>query len=73
MRPFKHPDIDAVSLEHLLHALSDPVRMDIVRRLADEGEASCSALDGGRPNSSITSGCCARLVWCGRAMTASCT
>tara|TARA_R110000772_G_scaffold268420_1_gene395408 strand:- start:840 stop:1139 length:300 start_codon:yes stop_codon:yes gene_type:complete len=54
MRPFKHPDIDAVSLEHLLHALSDPVRMDIVRRLADEGEASCSALDGGRPKSSMS-------------------
>lgn len=54
MRPFKHPDIDAISLEHLLHALSDPVRMDIVRRLADEGEASCSALDGGRPKSSMS-------------------
>tara|TARA_R110001592_G_scaffold230453_2_gene487331 strand:- start:702 stop:1001 length:300 start_codon:yes stop_codon:yes gene_type:complete len=54
MRPFKHPDIDAVTLEHLLHALSDPVRMDIVRRLADEGEASCNALDGGRPKSSMS-------------------
>ncbi len=54
MRPFKHPDIDAVSLEHLLHALSDPVRMGIVRHLADEGEASCNALDGGRPKSSMS-------------------
>ena len=54
MRPFKHPNIEDVALEHLLHALSDPVRLDIVRQLARDGEASCTALDGGRPKSSMS-------------------
>lgn len=54
MRPFKHPRIEEVELPALLHALSDPVRLDIVRRLDSGGEASCSALDGGRPKSSMS-------------------
>ena len=54
MRPFKHPKIEDVALEHVLHALSDPLRMEIVRQLADEGEASCTALDRGRPKSSMS-------------------
>lgn len=54
MRAYAHPNLEDVSIEHLLHALSDPVRMDIVRRLAREGEASCAALDGGRPKSSMS-------------------
>ena len=54
MRAFKHPPIEEVSLEHLLHALSDPVRLGIVRQLAGAHEASCSALDGGRPKSSMS-------------------
>lgn len=54
MRPFKHPDLDEVTLPALLHALSDPIRLDIVQRLDREGEASCSALDAGRPKSSMS-------------------
>lgn len=54
MRAFKHPAIDDVTLEHLFHALSDPVRLGIVRQLARGGEASCAALDGGRPKSSMS-------------------
>jgi len=54
MRNYAHPDLDDVSIEHLLHALSDPVRLDIVRQLARDGEASCAALDGGRPKSSMS-------------------
>lgn len=54
MRSFTHPDLADVSIEHLLHALSDPVRLDIVRQLARDGEASCAALDGGRPKSSMS-------------------
>jgi len=34
--------------------LSDPVRLDIVRRLGRLGEASCGELDGGRPKSSVS-------------------
>jgi DNA-binding transcriptional ArsR family regulator len=54
MRAFKHPSIEDVALEDVFHALSDPVRLDIVLQLAREGEASCSALDGGRPKSSMS-------------------
>lgn len=54
MRAFKHPPIDEVAIEDVLHALSDPIRLEIVRRLARQGEASCAALDGGRPKSSMS-------------------
>jgi DNA-binding transcriptional ArsR family regulator len=36
-RPFVHPAISDVTLEGVLYALSDPVRLDIVRRLTAEG------------------------------------
>lgn len=54
MRPFKHPSADELILERVLYALSDPVRLEIVRRLAAVGEASCGELDGGRPKSSMS-------------------
>ncbi len=54
MRAFQHPQLEEVSAEQLFHALSDPVRVEIVRRLAAEGEASCGALDRGRPKSSMS-------------------
>ncbi len=45
------PDL---SLEKILQALGDPVRLGIVRRLAGEGECSCASLDGGRPKSTMS-------------------
>ncbi|WP_411389109.1 ArsR/SmtB family transcription factor [Pseudomonas sp. MPB23] len=54
MRAFKHPPLEALTLERLLYALSDPVRLDIVRRLATVPEATCGELDGGRPKSSMS-------------------
>ena len=54
MRPFKHPAAEDLTLERLLYALSDPVRLDIVRCLASVPEATCGALDGGRPKSSMS-------------------
>ncbi|PWC16041.1 transcriptional regulator [Brenneria corticis] len=54
MRAFKHPTADEFVLERVLYALSDPVRMEIVRRLARMGEATCGDLDGGRPKSSVS-------------------
>jgi DNA-binding transcriptional ArsR family regulator len=38
----------------LFQALSDPVRIEIVRHLASVPEASCNALNGGRPKSSMS-------------------
>ena len=54
MRAYTHPNPEDLTLERLLYALSDPVRMDIVRRLAGVAEASCGELDGGRPKSSMS-------------------
>jgi DNA-binding transcriptional ArsR family regulator len=54
MRPFKHPDAADFVLERVLYALSDPLRLDIVRRLSCVEQASCGELDGGRPKSSMS-------------------
>jgi DNA-binding transcriptional ArsR family regulator len=44
MRPLIHPSIDDVTLEGILHALSDPVRAAIYADLAvRDGAATCSA------------------------------
>lgn len=45
-RALDHPTRDGIRLEGVLHALSDPVRLHVVRRLADaDGELSCSDFD----------------------------
>lgn len=54
MRGFNHPRIEEVALEHIFQALSDPVRLEIVRQLAAVPEASCNALNAGRPKSSMS-------------------
>lgn len=42
MRPIPHPTIDEISLPFVLYALSDQIRLDIVRRLKEGGKAlSC--------------------------------
>jgi DNA-binding transcriptional ArsR family regulator len=37
MRAITHPEAERVELSEVLHALSDPVRLEIVRTLADRG------------------------------------
>jgi DNA-binding transcriptional ArsR family regulator len=54
MRPYKHPHPDEFVLERVLYALSDSIRLDIVRKLADVVGASCGDLDGGRPKSTMS-------------------
>lgn len=45
MRPFSHPSMDSVTVEGILHALSDPERMAIFVCLASAGIAqSCANL-----------------------------
>lgn len=45
MRPLIHPSIEDITLEGILHALSDPVRAAIYAQLAvSEGSATCSQL-----------------------------
>ena len=45
MRTPVHPLPEQLTLPALLHALSDPVRLQIVRSLQDGAEHSCGALD----------------------------
>jgi DNA-binding transcriptional ArsR family regulator len=45
MRLLYHPDKKDISLVGVLYALGDPVRLEIVKRLATEGEQPCIALD----------------------------
>lgn len=54
MRPYKHPVASEFTLERVLYALSDSIRLDIVRHLARVESASCGELDGGRPKSTVS-------------------
>jgi DNA-binding transcriptional ArsR family regulator len=45
MRALHHPRVDELELAEVLHALSDPVRLEIVRLLADQKERPCSAVE----------------------------
>lgn len=44
MRTFAHPLQEQLSLPAVLHALSDPVRLQIVRELRDGDELPCGQL-----------------------------
>ncbi|MBW8815672.1 MAG: helix-turn-helix transcriptional regulator [Caulobacterales bacterium] len=54
MSRITHPPRDALELTRVLHALSDPVRLEVVRSLAENGEQTCAALDGDRPKSTMS-------------------
>ena len=54
MRDCYHPKIEDVELTRLLHALSDPVRLDIVRQLASDGPRRSGAICGDKPKSSMS-------------------
>ena len=41
------PELDAIELADVLHALSDPTRLEIVRALDAEGERQCGSFDLG--------------------------
>ncbi len=40
-----HPSVESLSLVRVLHALSDPVRLDLVQSLVTHGEQACGALN----------------------------
>jgi DNA-binding transcriptional ArsR family regulator len=40
-----HPSRDEIELPAVLHALSDPVRLSMVRHLAEAGEQTCRSFD----------------------------
>jgi DNA-binding transcriptional ArsR family regulator len=47
MKPLSEPALDQISLPVVMGALADPVRIEIVRRLAADGETVCGTLDVG--------------------------
>jgi DNA-binding transcriptional ArsR family regulator len=44
-QPLTHPDRDELHLSAVLHALSDPVRLQIVAELWQSSERSCKSFD----------------------------
>ncbi|HET9720479.1 MAG TPA: helix-turn-helix transcriptional regulator [Solirubrobacteraceae bacterium] len=54
MRTIAHPVAEQISLSGLLHALSDPVRLEIVRTLGECGETSCGGLGVSVSKSTLT-------------------
>jgi DNA-binding transcriptional ArsR family regulator len=54
MRAITHPEPDQLSIEAVLHALSDPVRLEIVRALDQEPELCCGQLPAPVSKSTLT-------------------
>ena len=54
MRDLYHPRLEDVDLANVLHALSDPVRLEIVRVLADLDEIPCSSLNAAVSKSTMS-------------------
>jgi DNA-binding transcriptional ArsR family regulator len=44
MRTLPHPRTDEIELASVMSALSDPVRVEIIRALAEQGEMACGTL-----------------------------
>lgn len=54
MRNLHHPRIEELALPDVLHALSDPVRLQIVRSLAEREEQNCSAVEASVSKSTLS-------------------
>ena len=54
MREPHHPSRRELELSSVLHALSDPARLDIVRRLADGDETACGIFDLGLSKATLS-------------------
>ncbi len=54
MRTPPHPAQDELELPQVLHALSDPVRLEIVRALDEASELACSCLGASVSKSTLS-------------------
>ena len=54
MGELTHPPLDALALADVFHAMSDPVRLEIVRKLADRGEHAYAAFDFGLSRATLS-------------------
>jgi DNA-binding transcriptional ArsR family regulator len=43
VKPLLHPAPESITVEGILHALSDPIRVEIFAKIADAGAPNCSA------------------------------
>ena len=53
-RPFTHPATTDIALDNVLHALSNPVRRDIVRKLMASDSMSCIGACARHPPSTVS-------------------
>lgn len=54
MRNFNHPQPENIELSQVLHALGDPTRLSIVRKLAQSECLSCGDVCTETPRSTLT-------------------
>ncbi|MGF1459613.1 MAG: ArsR/SmtB family transcription factor [Leptolyngbyaceae cyanobacterium] len=54
MKPIYHPDKNDITLEGVLYALGDPIRLAIVKRLADSPELPCAAINAAVAKSTLS-------------------
>lgn len=54
MKQYDHPAPEAFKLADILHALADPFRLSVVRKLVQHQPQACAPLQDGRPKSSIS-------------------
>ncbi|AUG78329.1 ArsR family transcriptional regulator [Kitasatospora sp. MMS16-BH015] len=54
MRPLPQPQLADVEMATVLHALGDPVRLELLRRLATDGESTCSPEGIAVPRSTLS-------------------
>lgn len=51
---YTHPEISTVTLLSVLKALADPVRLELIQKIHEMGEANCTILLRNRPKSSMS-------------------
>ncbi|MGC3991659.1 MAG: helix-turn-helix domain-containing protein [Chthoniobacteraceae bacterium] len=54
MRRLPRPDVNDLDLAEVLYALSDPIRLEIVKKLAATTALTCGVLCQDRPKSSMS-------------------
>ncbi len=53
-RTYQHPDADEIAIPRVLFALSEPLRLNMVRMLAERGETDSIDLGPDLPRSTLT-------------------
>ncbi|MEI6100354.1 MAG: metalloregulator ArsR/SmtB family transcription factor [Eubacteriales bacterium] len=54
MRELFHPGAEQLNLSAVLHALGDPIRLEIIRKLACSPETTCSCCQINLPKSALS-------------------